>query len=188
MQVTSSRGWPSYTNLVMNSSGDVPLTQQDTEIKMVARRAINTVMAKLMFTNWFPTTTERLTWVRASLLEATAHLRDKLNRNAGSGDRYEQIRQRLRNDERYWQALSRLVRVNDDITYLCHNPLQPDARVSTTRRTVKEICRSLVSDQYQVRSGADHVERLLQKSRFIYLVEDEQVCNSILGSPVLSDR
>ena len=103
--------WPSYTNLIWSSNGEVNLTSQTFEVKAVVRKAIPLILSNLIFVDGYPDQPTRSAWGKKALISAASDLKIALGRNSqGAAAHYDELRRRLKRQDDYWPHLSRLVR------------------------------------------------------------------------------
>jgi hypothetical protein len=109
-EVNNAR-WPFYSQLIYhqtNSGLDLGLSRQHHEVKLVIRRAIETITERVIFEDAFPSPADRVAWIRTALLTAT---RVAGEMSGGSAQhRYQRIQARIVEEEQYVQELSTMVR------------------------------------------------------------------------------
>ena len=100
-------GYPRFMTLVRVPGRDLSLSQQQFEVKLVVRKAMDLVVERLLFENGFPSLATRAIWNRRTLLLACSSLEQSAGTHAPS--RYQQLSQRIKTDAEYVKELSKLV-------------------------------------------------------------------------------
>ena len=110
-QVTKvEQKWPSYTYLLWSSNGEVNLTAQTFEVKIVVRKAIPLMIANVIFVDGYPDQPTRSAWSKKALVSAAGDTKTAAERNSQSAaTHYDAIRRRLKREDDYWRALAKLV-------------------------------------------------------------------------------
>ena len=103
--------WPSFTNLIWSSNGEVNLTSQSFEVKIVVRKAILVIIANLISIDGYPDQPTRSAWAKKALMSAASDIKIALERNSqAAATHYDAIRRRVKRQDDYWPHLARLVR------------------------------------------------------------------------------
>ena len=104
-------GWECYTNLVRGPSGEVNLTAQTHEVKIVVRLAIRAIMANLCFVDFYPSSATRAAWHAKALTSAARTLQNGATqkKNERVAHHYKMVRERLKTDEDYVPVLGKIV-------------------------------------------------------------------------------
>ena len=96
-------------NLIYSASGDVNLTAQLHEIKVIVRKAITLMTANLIFIDGYPDSPTQAAWAQKVLISAANTFKLSNANSQRVVARYDSIMLCLRQDLVYLSALSRLV-------------------------------------------------------------------------------
>jgi len=102
--------WPEYTNLVRSRPGNtITLKYQEYELKLVIRKAINSIECCVRFRDVFPTLPKRNKWGHECLEKACDGFAN--SSSGGVKEKYMKIRKRLDIDHKYFKKILCLVRI-----------------------------------------------------------------------------
>jgi hypothetical protein len=163
-------GWECYTNLVRGPSGEINLTAQTHEVKIVVRLAIRAIMADLCFVDFYPSSTTRAAWHVKALTSAARTLQNGAaqKKNERVAHHYKMVRERLKTDEDYVPVLGKIV-----CPLICPKGLadhhQLDGRIPIFRNNLKSCAEQTVIPHFKLRAGcSDEVEWYMSKMRYVY--------------------
>ena len=96
--------------LVRGPSGEYNLTAQAHEVKAVVRTALPSILARLCYLDFYPSSTTRAAWHKRLLTAAAVQLMARSGQgNQSVAMRYSAVRDRLIADDHYSPILGRLV-------------------------------------------------------------------------------
>ncbi|KIL54915.1 hypothetical protein M378DRAFT_18429 [Amanita muscaria Koide BX008] len=102
--------WPYYTELVYhqtNSGLDLGLSRQHFEIKLVVRRAIETITENIIFEDAFPSPAVRAVWIHKALIAATNFAGEMSSPAVRT--RYDRIHSRIIQEHQFETELSTMI-------------------------------------------------------------------------------
>lgn len=104
---TEANRFPQFTNIVHVSGRELSLGQQNFEVQLAVRKAMDYMLEYLLFRNGFPSLAIRAIWSRRAFINASTSLESSLG--AHSAERYKQLSERFKTDATYVRELGRLV-------------------------------------------------------------------------------
>ena len=99
------------------------MSAQHFELKLIIRKALKAIVARIRFKNAFPTLGERFNWNRSALLKASRNISDWPS-PASVKKRYKKFNERFRIDDEYIHEIStivmssQLIDVNQQLTWI----------------------------------------------------------------------
>jgi hypothetical protein len=108
--VQAPPAWASHTTLVRGPSGEYNLTAQSHEVKAIVRTALPSILARLCYLDFYPSSATRAAWHKRLLIAASVRLMARAAQtNQPVAARYGAVRERLQMDDNYSPILGRLV-------------------------------------------------------------------------------
>ncbi|KAM6492692.1 hypothetical protein JOM56_012416 [Amanita muscaria] len=149
----SNTQWPYYAQLnyhQTNSGLDLGLSRQHHEIKLVVRRAIETITERIIFEDAFPAPAKRTAWIFSALLAAVKFVCEI---PGVPQNRYERLRARIVQDPQFVQELSTMI-----------NP-----RVPLLRSQIKTLAVNNAKRVYDLQDmDANGIAALVNDLKFIF--------------------
>jgi hypothetical protein len=110
-QGVNQTSWPSYTSLTLIDKGEINLTAQGIEIKIVVWAGILQMLSTVVFVDLYPDHLTQLAWGRKILVKCASTFQHKYRKHSEmTAQHYATVKDRLRQDDDFSRHLTKVVR------------------------------------------------------------------------------
>ena len=186
------RSWGSHTTLVRGPGRELNLTTQTHEVKAVVRIAIPNILRRVIFEDFYPSSTTRAAWHKKTMIAAACHLKRSAaqNGNESVARRYGAVEDRLKGDDDYCPTLGKIVCSCIYSTSPTDVNEQLDGCIPIFRNNFKSSCEEMIKSQFKLRvSCTNAIEWYLTKMRYVYPCDAEvSHSTSLINAMLLHPR